>query len=146
VRTAVGFLAMAVFFAAAAVFSILLVAGPTGQGQDPMWGALFLTPAGLGGAVYAVRMASGASKAKLLFLAVLLTACVGGLVNGVVQIALTDQWHILGEVWWVFPATYFHSSQPGPASSRSAKPKSCAGRTTPPGLSNSAPVIAARRN
>jgi hypothetical protein len=66
VRSAGGFLAMAVFFAAAAVFSILLVAGPTGQGQDPMWGGLFLTAAGLGGAVYAVRMAGVASKAKRL--------------------------------------------------------------------------------
>ncbi|MDQ0619885.1 hypothetical protein [Arthrobacter globiformis] len=43
----------------------------------------------------------------LLFLAILLTACLGGLIYGVVQAAITDQWHILGEVWWVFPATLY---------------------------------------
>jgi hypothetical protein len=47
VRSAVGFLVMAVVFAAVAVFSILLVAGPTSRGQAPMWSALFLTAAGL---------------------------------------------------------------------------------------------------
>ncbi|WP_285249962.1 hypothetical protein [Pseudarthrobacter sp. fls2-241-R2A-168] len=66
VRSAGGFLAMAVFFAAAAVFSVLLVIGPTGQGEDPMWGALFLSAAGLGGAAYAIRMATVASTAKRL--------------------------------------------------------------------------------
>ena len=66
VRSAGGFLAMAVFFAAAAVFSILLVAGPTSQGEDPMWGGLFLSAAGLGGAVYAARMVGVAAKAKRL--------------------------------------------------------------------------------
>jgi hypothetical protein len=45
------------------------------------------------------------SSGGLLFLAILLSACMGGLVYGVVQIALTDQWEILGRVWWVFPAT-----------------------------------------
>ncbi|MDP9694192.1 UNVERIFIED_ORG: hypothetical protein J2X79_001747 [Arthrobacter globiformis] len=44
------------------------------------------------------------SSGGLLFLSILLTACLGGVVYGVVQVALTDQWHILGEVWWVFPA------------------------------------------
>ncbi|MDQ0673783.1 MULTISPECIES: hypothetical protein [Micrococcaceae] len=66
VRSAAGFLAMAVFFAAVAVFSILLVVGPTGQGQDPMWNGLFLTAAGLGGVLYAVRMAGVAARAKRL--------------------------------------------------------------------------------
>lgn len=66
VRSAVGFLVMAVVFAAVAVFSILLVAGPTSRGQAPMWGALFLTAAGLGGALYAIRMAQVASRAKRL--------------------------------------------------------------------------------
>lgn len=47
------------------------------------------------------------SSAGLLFLAILLTACVGGLVYGVIQLGLTDQWHILGSVWWVFPACLF---------------------------------------
>lgn len=64
VRSAAGFLVMAVVFAAVAVFSILLVAGPTSRGQAPMWGALFLTAAGLGGALYAIRMAQVASRAK----------------------------------------------------------------------------------
>ncbi|MEV7131312.1 hypothetical protein AB0N24_00340 [Arthrobacter sp. NPDC093128] len=66
VRSAVGFLMMAVAFAAVAVFSIFLVAGPTNRGQDPMWGALFLTAAGLGGALYAIQMAQVASRAKRL--------------------------------------------------------------------------------
>ena len=66
VRSAVGFLVMAVVFAAVAVFSILLVAGPTSRGQAPMWSALFLTAAGLGGALYAIRMAQVASRAKRL--------------------------------------------------------------------------------
>ena len=63
---------------------------------------------------YGVRKDGGAGITKpvnssrgLLFLAILLTACVGGLVYALVQVALTDQWHILGEVWWVFPATLF---------------------------------------
>ncbi|WP_306630389.1 hypothetical protein [Arthrobacter sp. B1I2] len=47
------------------------------------------------------------SSAGILFLAVLLSACVGGLVYGVVQIAVTDQWEIIGSIWWVFPATLF---------------------------------------
>ena len=66
VRSAVGFLVMAAVFAAVAVFSILLVAGPTSRGQAPMWSALFLTAAGLGGALYAIRMAQVASRAKRL--------------------------------------------------------------------------------
>jgi hypothetical protein len=66
VRSAAGFLAMAVFFAAVAVFSILLIAGPTSRGEDPMWGALVLTVAGAGGVLYAVRMAGVARKAKRL--------------------------------------------------------------------------------
>lgn len=66
VRSAGGFVAMAVFFAALAVFSILLVAAPTSRGQDPMWGALILTVAGVGGVFYAARMAGVAAKAKRL--------------------------------------------------------------------------------
>ncbi|TLM85845.1 hypothetical protein [Pseudarthrobacter sp. NamE5] len=66
VRSAGGFAAMAVFFAALAVFSVLLVAGPTSRGQDPMWGALVLTVAGVGGVLYAARMAGVAAKAKRL--------------------------------------------------------------------------------
>jgi hypothetical protein len=57
---------MAVFFAALAVFSIMLVAGPTSRGQDPLWGALVLTVAGIGGVLYAARMARVASRARRL--------------------------------------------------------------------------------
>ncbi|WP_411373949.1 hypothetical protein ACLH0K_12820 [Arthrobacter sp. MPF02] len=66
VRSAGGFVAMAVFFAAMAVFAVPLVAGPTSRGQDPMWGALILTVAGVGGVLYAARMAGVAAKAKRL--------------------------------------------------------------------------------
>lgn len=63
VRSAGGFLVMAVFFAAAAVFSIMIFASPTTRGQDPFWGALVLTVAAIGGVVYAARLAAIASKA-----------------------------------------------------------------------------------
>ena len=66
VRSAVGFLVMAVFFAAVAVFSVLLVTAPTSRGQSPMWSALFLTVMGVAGVLYAVRMAKVASRAKRL--------------------------------------------------------------------------------
>jgi hypothetical protein len=66
VRSATGFLVMAVFFAALTVFSIMLVAGPTSRGQDPLWGALILTVAGAAGVLYAARMAGVAAKAKRL--------------------------------------------------------------------------------
>ncbi|OAE02609.1 hypothetical protein [Arthrobacter sp. OY3WO11] len=66
VRSAAGFLVLAVVFAAVAVFSLLLVAGPTSRGEDPMWSALFLTLLGSAGALYAVRMARVASRAKRL--------------------------------------------------------------------------------
>ncbi|WP_406637002.1 hypothetical protein [Pseudarthrobacter quantipunctorum] len=66
VRSAGGFLVMAVVFAAVAVFSIMLVAGPTSRGQDPLWGALVLTVAGIGGVLYAARMARVASRARRL--------------------------------------------------------------------------------
>ena len=64
--SAAGFLVLAVVFAAVAVFSLLLVAGPTSRGEDPMWSALFLTLLGSAGALYAVRMARVASAAKRL--------------------------------------------------------------------------------
>jgi len=57
---------MAAFLAIVAVFSILLVAGPTSRGEDKMWSALFLTVLGSAGALYAVRMARVASRAKRL--------------------------------------------------------------------------------
>ena len=66
VRSAGGFLVMAVFFAAAAVFSIMIFAGPTTRGQDPFWGALVLTVAAIGGVAHAVRLAAITSKARRL--------------------------------------------------------------------------------
>lgn len=55
-----------------------------------------------GGLVRPVNSAGG-----ILFLALLLTACMGGLVYFVVQVAVQDSWHIVGKVWWVFPACIF---------------------------------------
>ena len=66
VRSAVGFALMAVFFAVVAVFSVLLLAGPVNQGKDPLWGALILIAAGVGGALYAARLAGTAARAKRL--------------------------------------------------------------------------------
>ena len=66
VRSAAGFIMIAIFCAALSAFSILLVAGPTSQGQNPMWGALILTAAGVGGGVYAARLAGIAVKARRL--------------------------------------------------------------------------------
>lgn len=43
----------------------------------------------------------------ILFLAILLTIGMGGLVYFVVQVIRQDAWHIAGEVWWVFPACIF---------------------------------------
>ena len=47
------------------------------------------------------------SSGGLLFLAILLTAGMGGLVYFVVQVIIQDAWNIAGEVWWVFPACIF---------------------------------------
>ena len=65
-------------------------------------------------AEYGVRKDDGGGLIKpvnksggLLALAVLLTACLGGLVYGVIQVAIQGSWHILGEVWWVFPACLY---------------------------------------
>ena len=66
VRSAFGFLVLGAVFAAVAVVSIVLVAGPMTRGQDPMWDSLFLTVLGVAGVLYAVRMAKVASRAKRL--------------------------------------------------------------------------------
>jgi hypothetical protein len=66
VRSTGGFIVMGVFFAALAVFSVLLLAGPTSQGGDLLWGALVLTAASAGGALYAARLAGAAAQAKRL--------------------------------------------------------------------------------
>jgi hypothetical protein len=58
---------------------------------------------------YGVRKDDGLSLVKpvnssggLLFLAVLISLAFGGMLYGIVQMALTDQWHILGEIWWMY--------------------------------------------
>ena len=58
---------------------------------------------------YGVRKDDGGGLVKpvnssrgLLFLAVLITVAFGGMLYGLVQIALTDQWEILGEIWWMY--------------------------------------------
>ena len=47
------------------------------------------------------------SSNGILFLAILLTAGMGGLVYFVVQVIIQDAWDVAGEVWWVFPACIF---------------------------------------
>jgi hypothetical protein len=42
------------------------------------------------------------SSAGLLVLAVLISLAFGGMLYGIVQMALTDQWEILGEIWWMY--------------------------------------------
>ena len=63
---------------------------------------------------YGVRKDSGLGVIKpinspngLLFLAILLTATMGGLVYFVVQVTIQDAWDIAGRVWWVFPACIY---------------------------------------
>jgi hypothetical protein len=58
---------------------------------------------------YGVRKDSGMgifkpvnSSGGLLFLAILITLAFGGMVYGLVQIAITGQWEILGRTWWMF--------------------------------------------
>ncbi|MGO4235160.1 hypothetical protein [Pseudarthrobacter sp. YAF2] len=38
----------------------------------------------------------------LLFLSLLMTALFGLMLYGIVQMAVTDQWGILGEIWWMY--------------------------------------------
>ncbi|MET3933041.1 hypothetical protein ABIE00_001087 [Arthrobacter sp. OAP107] len=47
------------------------------------------------------------SSAGLLVLAVLASLFTGGIVYGIVRIALDGTWGILGEVWWVVPVGIF---------------------------------------
>ena len=42
------------------------------------------------------------TSAGLLVLAVLITIGFGGMLYGIVQMAITDQWEILGEIWWMY--------------------------------------------
>lgn len=51
-----------------------------------------------GGLVKPVNSAGG-----LLFLAILVSACFGGMIYGLIQIAMTGSWHILGDIWWMYP-------------------------------------------
>lgn len=55
---------LAAVFAAVTVFSIVLVAAPTSQGESPLWGALVLTGIGTAGVLYAVRLAVSEFKAR----------------------------------------------------------------------------------
>lgn len=64
VTSAVGMVVLASVFAAFTVLSVLLIAAPTTQGQDPLWGALFLTFGGLAGTIYASRLAVAEFRAK----------------------------------------------------------------------------------
>ena len=64
VTSAVGMLVLAVVFAAFTVLSVWLIAAPTSQGQDPLWGALFLTLGGFAGVIYASRLAVAEIRAK----------------------------------------------------------------------------------
>lgn len=65
-------------------------------------------------AEYGVRKDDGGGLIKpvnssggILFLALLLTVGMGVLVYFVVQVAIQGTWHMLGEVWWVFPACIY---------------------------------------
>ena len=58
---------------------------------------------------YGVRKDDGAGLVKpvnsaggLLVLAVLMTIAFGGMLYGLVQMGITDQWEILGEIWWMY--------------------------------------------
>ena len=64
VTSAVGMLVLAVVFAAFTVLSVWLIAAPTSQGQEPLWGALFLTLGGFAGVIYASRLAVAEIRAK----------------------------------------------------------------------------------
>ena len=64
VTSAVGMVVLGVVFVAFTVLSVFLVAAPTAQGQDPLWGALFLTFGGLAGTIYASRLAVAEFRAK----------------------------------------------------------------------------------
>lgn len=64
VTTAPGMLVLGAVFAAVTAFSIFLIAAPTANGQDPLWGALVLTIGGIAGLVYAVRLALSEFRAR----------------------------------------------------------------------------------
>lgn len=58
---------------------------------------------------YGVRKDDGLGVIKpvntsvgLLFLSLLITALFGLMLYGVVQMAVTDQWNIMGEIWWMY--------------------------------------------
>jgi hypothetical protein len=42
------------------------------------------------------------SSGGLLFLSLLMTALFGLMLYGIVQMAVTDQWGILAEIWWLY--------------------------------------------
>ncbi|KRE81356.1 hypothetical protein [Arthrobacter sp. Soil764] len=60
-------------------------------------------------AEYGVRKDDGGGLVKpvnssggLLFLAILISLAFGGMLYGIVQMALTDQWDIFGRTWWMY--------------------------------------------
>lgn len=42
------------------------------------------------------------SSGGLLFLSLLMSALFGLMLYGIIQMAVTDQWGILGEIWWMY--------------------------------------------
>jgi len=42
------------------------------------------------------------SSGGLLILSILMTIAFGGMLYGILQMAITDQWEILGEIWWMY--------------------------------------------
>ena len=64
ITSAPGMALLAAFFVVVAVFSVSLVVGPTSQGQDPMWSALWITAGALASAVYACRLARAEVHAR----------------------------------------------------------------------------------
>jgi hypothetical protein len=42
------------------------------------------------------------SSGGLLFLSILMTIAFGGMLYGILQMAITDQWEILGQIWWMY--------------------------------------------
>lgn len=64
VTTAPGMLMLGIFFAAVTAFSLFLIAAPTANGQDPLWGALVLAVGGIAGLAYAARLAYSELRAR----------------------------------------------------------------------------------
>ena len=66
VRTWQGMAVLAAFSACAAVFSVVLFLAPLGEGEGPLWGALFLTALAGGFSFFAFGLARAEYKAARL--------------------------------------------------------------------------------